>query len=488
MAGIGVRLNRIFEKNSIACDLIGILYSAVVTIAPMLAMITTIFIMGRVLGFDSVNDTDKQLFSCMVLYIFVFGMITVSPFNAVLSKYMSDVIFEERYEDILPCYHLGLLMCLILGCGIGVPFCVCLYHTGVPSVFFVLMSFWCFISLLLAVYSMGYLSICKDYEKIALFFIIGMVFGFILSCILHFMCGQTVINSMFTGLTSGIFLISILEFSFIKCYFKQNSHHYRRIFDYFLKYWPLVLANFLYVIGMYIHNFVFWVMPGHDTFFDIFVCYQDYDIAACLAMFTNLSATVIFVTHMEMHFHNKYKSYFESIIGAKKLDIDNDKSQMFRQMARMLQNLVRVQFIVSVIFFLLFMLFLPELGISDRIMRIYPSLASGYFILFLMYSAILFLYYFSDTKGMILTTGLFFIVTLVTSIGASYLSDTWKGLGLIIGSFVGWTVAYLRLYYLERHMDEHIFCNGYLINKGRDRVLSNKVYDKTNKKKLVVGR
>ena len=31
-----------------------------------------------------------------------------SPFNAVLSKYMQDAIFEERYQDILPCYYLGL--------------------------------------------------------------------------------------------------------------------------------------------------------------------------------------------------------------------------------------------------------------------------------------------------------------------------------------------------------------------------------------------
>ena len=36
MAGIGIRLNRIFNKNSIAAKLFGFGYSVVVTIAPML--------------------------------------------------------------------------------------------------------------------------------------------------------------------------------------------------------------------------------------------------------------------------------------------------------------------------------------------------------------------------------------------------------------------------------------------------------------------
>ena len=46
-----------------------------------------------------------------------------------------------------------------------------------------------------------------------------------------------------------------------------------------------------------------------------FVCNQSYDMASCLAMFTNLSATVIFITRVEMHFHEKYKRYSEAVIG-----------------------------------------------------------------------------------------------------------------------------------------------------------------------------
>ena len=39
MAGVGVRLNRIFEKKSIAADIAGFTYSIIITIAPTLVVI-----------------------------------------------------------------------------------------------------------------------------------------------------------------------------------------------------------------------------------------------------------------------------------------------------------------------------------------------------------------------------------------------------------------------------------------------------------------
>ena len=104
MAGIGVRLNRIFEKNTITTNLIGFSYSTVVTIAPMMVVILNLILMEELLEFSSVGYATRELFSCTILYIFIFALLTASPFNAVLSRYMSDVIYEERYQDILPCF------------------------------------------------------------------------------------------------------------------------------------------------------------------------------------------------------------------------------------------------------------------------------------------------------------------------------------------------------------------------------------------------
>ncbi len=478
MAGIGVKLNSIFEKNSIVANLVGFTYSTAVTVAPMFLVILSILLMGWVLEFNSVGYVDRELFSCTVLYMFIFSLMSVSPFNAVLSKYMSDVIYEERYQDILPCYYLGLAMNLALSCLIGVPFCLWEHFVGGVKVFYVFTGFCGYISLVMAIYSMIYLSICKDYEKISLFFAIGMLEAFIVSLILRFFFHWNITEAMLFALLTGIFLIAVLEYSFVKRYFKRNSNNYRKVLGYFKKYWQLVVNNFLYIAGMYVHNFVFWNTDMKMVVADTFVCNQPYDMASCLAMFTNISATIIFIANIEMHFQEKYKAFSESVIGAKKADIENDKRQMFRQMGISLMNLARIQFIITVAIYLLCVVMLPLFGFSGLVMSIYPCLAAGYFILFLMYSAMLFLYYFNDMSGMVMATLSFFAVTFIGSIFATRLDEIWYGLGVVLGSFTGWTVTYMRLRWIEKNIDRHVFCNGNLMKRGKGERPSSKVFDR----------
>ncbi len=478
MAGIGVKLNSIFEKNSIVANLVGFTYSTAVTVAPMFLVIASILLMGWVLEFNSLGYVDRELFSCTVLYMFIFSLMSVSPFNAVLSKYMSDVIYEERYQDILPCYYLGLTMNLVLSCLVGVPFCLWEHFVGGVKVFYVFTGFCGYISLVMAIYSMIYLSICKDYEKISLFFAIGMLEAFIVSLILRFFFRWKITEAMLFALLTGIFLIAVLEYSFVKRYFKRNSNNYGKVLSYFKKYWQLVVNNFLYIAGMYVHNFVFWNTDMKMVVADTFVCNQPYDMASCLAMFTNISATIIFIANIEMHFHEKYKAFSESVIGAKKADIENDKRQMFRQMGISLMNLARIQFIITVAIYLLCVVMLPLLGFSGLVMSIYPCLAAGYFILFLMYSAMLFLYYFNDMSGMVMATLSFFAVTLIGSIFATRLDEIWYGIGVVLGSFTGWTVTYMRLRWIEKNIDRHVFCNGNLMKRGKGERPSSKVFDR----------
>ena len=87
---------------------------------------------------------------------------------------MSDVIYEERYEDILPCYDVGLLLNILLASLLGIPFCAWEHLVGHVNLIFVFTGFCGYIALVLVFYSMLYLSICKDYQKISLYFLTGM--------------------------------------------------------------------------------------------------------------------------------------------------------------------------------------------------------------------------------------------------------------------------------------------------------------------------
>lgn len=480
MAGIGVRLNRIFDKQSITAGMFGILYGSCLTVAPMVLVIGVLLVLEYLLGFDQLDFYTRELFSCTILYTFIFSLLTASPFNSVLSKYMQDAIFEERYQDILPCYYFGLVLNIFLSCLLGIPFCLWEHFVGQVPVAYVFTGFCGYISLTMVFYSMLYLSICKDYGRISLFFLTGMAVSLILGLVLYFVCGWETTRAMLLAMTVGFFVIAALEYGSIRRYFVDNSSRFWPVVKYFGKYWHLVLINFLYTLGLYIHNFVFWTTDMRIVVARSFVCNQPYDMASCLAMFTNISATVIFIARVEMFFHDRYKAYSEAVIGGKLSDIQSTKRKMFREIANQLLDLSRLQFMISVVVYLLCVVILPRFGFAGMVMRIYPCLAAGYFILFQMYAEILFLYYFKDLWGAIFTSASFCLITFLGSLVSTRLPDIWFGTGVVIGSFLAWCIGYMRLRWVERNMDRQVFCQGTLIIPGRrQKRPSDQVYGKT---------
>ena len=483
MAGIGVKLNRIYHKNTITTDIIGFFYSTVVTIAPVLAVIINLMLMQKVLKFNTVRYIDREIFSCTVLYIFIFSLLTTSPFNAVLSRYMSDVIFEERFEDVQPCHRVGLLTNICFSCMFAIPFCFWEHLVGGVPIYYVFTGYCCFVSLVMVFYNMLYLSICKEYRLISFYFLVGMIMSFLLSVFLRYVCKVSITYSMLLALTVGFFLTTVLEWAKIHQFFPDNSEEYKRVFEYFRKYWQLILINFLYTLGLFIHNFVFWGTDMAMHLVRTFVCNQPYDMATCLAMFTNISASVIFISRVEMYFHERYRAYADAVFGVRGIDIRNTRKRMFRQLGSELMTLVRLQFIVSVFIYLIFIIFLPRMGYAGMVMRIYPMVAAGYFVLFLMYSEIIFLYYFEDLSGALLTAISFCAGTFLASLVAVHLSPIFYGTGVWIGSVIGFVVAYRRLWWMERHLDEHMFCRGNIIRQAKGIKPSPKVFDLREQKK-----
>lgn len=478
MAGIGVKLSRIYSKNTLTTNLVGMGYSTVITIAPMVLVIMAIMVMQILLDISRTGYAERELFACTVLYIFIFALLTAAPFNSVLSRYMSDVIYEETYEDILACFYVGLAVNISFSCLVGIPFCVYEYIASSVPLYFIFAGYCGYIALAIVFYEMLYLSICKDFKKISFFFLVGMSLTVLASFLFVNVFGMDRIVAMLIALDIGFLLIASLEIAVIRSYFRENSGEYRRVFRYFRQYWKLVMTNFVYMIGLYIHNFVFWTTDLRIVVADVFVCATSYDMATYLAMMTGISTTVIFITRVEMHFHERYKAYSEAVIGGREMDIELAKSRMFRQLTDELVNLVQIQFMISVVLFFVCIVLLPRFGFGGMVLKIYPCLAAGYFILFIMYSAIIFLYYFNDLNGALITALTFCGTTFVCSIAATFLSEIWYGLGVVAGAFLGWCVAYHRLKWLEVHLDEHVFCRGNLLDAGHGKKPESKVFDR----------
>lgn len=80
-----------------------------------------------------------------------------------------------------------------------------------------------------------------------------------------------------------------------------------------------------------------------------------------------------------------------------------------------------------------------------------------------------------------LTAVLFCAVTLLGSLFSMRLPEIWYGLGLLLGALTGFLTAWFRLRWMEKNLDNHIFCEGDLIPRRRESRPSGKVYERKGK-------
>ena len=84
MASLGKTIKKSFEKKTISTTAFGGIISTFTTIAPMFLIMGGIMILYKVLNYDSIIYSDRLLFTCSILYIFIFSLLCTSPFNSVI--------------------------------------------------------------------------------------------------------------------------------------------------------------------------------------------------------------------------------------------------------------------------------------------------------------------------------------------------------------------------------------------------------------------
>lgn len=463
MAGIGVKLNKIYEKRTILSSLYGMGLSVAYTIAPMLVIMGSLLLMYLLLGFDRVNYYSRELFACTVLYIFIFSLLFSSAFNSVLSKYIADMNFEKRFEDIAPCLFVGMVLKLGVSTIISVPFYLWEIIVGKVPVYYVFTSYMCYMALTLVFALMLYGVVIKQFSRVSLFFIAGAVVTVLLSCLFRYVFRMEITYSMLLALSIGFWFTATLELFMVKRRFPESSNKFRPVFRYFKRYWRLVLSDFLYILGLFCHNFVFWTVPWRLEIANTYVCNQPYDMATCLGMFTNISATVLFVSKVEMHFFKYYREFNTAIVGGSYEQIEKGRKRMFRSLVKENLDMVYIQFAVSVIVMLLAKIFLPVIGFGGMTLEIYPLMAVGYFISFLMYSNMLFLQYFTDYTGTVFTGLIFTAVGIIGSFISIKLPVAWYGTGFTVAALLSYIFSFLRLRKAEKSIYTHTFCVGSIL-------------------------
>lgn len=483
MAGIGFELKKIYRKEGIARSAMGVVYSTLVTIGPMVFVICSILFLYFFLGMSDIDYARRELLSSTILYTFIFSVILTAPFYVTFSRYLADKFYLEKYDGILDSYYAGITILTAIATAVFLPVAGSLHGKGGVDYRFIFAAYVQWISLVILFFSITYLHATKDYKMIALFFVIGMVTGILLAVFFFRVAGQEVIHAILFGLSIGFFLTSVLVFTYIKRYFRGRGGKYRESIAYLWRFKRLLLANLFYILGLYVHNFVFWGASGRTIVAETFTIHQAYDMASCLAMFTNIFVMVSFTVVVETRFHNAYKEYMEGVIGGTYKRIEVSKKKLFRTLTQQIGQIFGTQTAITSVIFLVMAFFGTSVGVNSLTLAIYPVLTVAFLGVFMMYGNLVYLYYFSDMTGAVLTGGLFFAVTLAGSLVSRHLPAAFWGIGVFAGMLVGWTYSYFRIRWMERNLETFIFCDYKVVDTMKASHKGKVVYSNQNASK-----
>ena len=463
MAGIGFELKKLFRRGGLFSTVRGVAYASAVTVGPMVSIIAVLLALYSLLDYLSLSYAQREMLTGAIMYVFIFSMIVTAPINAVLSRYVADKLFDGRKDDILASFYLGLALNLFLGALLAVPFALSAVLGGHVDAVFALAAYCLFVAIVSTFFCMTYVSALKEYRQIGYAFFFGMATALGVSYGLFRLDVAGTPLAILAGLAAGFTLIALLLTGQIRAFFRQCNPVYREVWGYFRRYGVLLLCNLFYALGLYAHNFVFWGSDLGIVISGTFRVAPVYDAATCYAMFTNISALVLFVVQVETRFHEKYQTFCQAVIGGGSDDIRFAKQEMFRSMAREMNYMLQFQVLITISVYVFCLLVLPMLGVAGLTLAIYPTLAVAYLVIYVLYMLVVFMYYLEDYRGALYSTATFFAATVAASLlAARLLPQEAYGLGVFAGAFAGWTVGYFRLRWLERTFDQHIFCRGHL--------------------------
>ncbi|MDD6290402.1 MAG: exopolysaccharide Pel transporter PelG [Lachnospiraceae bacterium] len=458
MAGIGFELRKIFGKKTLMSGTWGVVYASMTTIGPSIMFILLLFMLRALMRWYHAGEQEMLFFTASFTYVFLLAILTSALLNTVVSRYISDKIFQKKEADISASL-LGVLTIGTIAAGMeaGV-ICVLLHRHDHVSLIFMLAYFLLLVFSTNSYHLMIYVSAIKEYKKVTLSYLAGMIVTLPVFFLLYKIVGWHLILSVFWALVCGFFVINLLLFCWcIKAFGKPS----RKIFEYlkyFVKYPKLLLSGFSYMLGFYISNVIYWFFSDMKACVSIFFVAPNYDLAMFLALLVNLSGMVVFEVKTETLFYERYVSYLSALEQGTYDRIEKERVSMQNTINLQLFFVYEVQLIITVILICLVNIFYPYLGIASQILNLFMLLGMGVYCTFCMYFTVIFLYYFEDHTAACIGPVVFLVIVLTGSLICCRLGNPYYPIPLLLGAVAGWIISFVLLRRRLKHLNSHLLC------------------------------
>lgn len=465
MAGIGFELRKLFKQEGIVHNVKAYAYSSMTTIGPLVLCISLVFALQKMMRTYQYNYLEMELYIATVTYSFVFSIILTSALSIVLTRYIADMVFEKKYNEILDSFYGALIITLPISAVISFVFL-----TGVSgSLSYKVAAYILFMELVIICIQSVYLSALKDYLRIVRSYAIGIIITLVIGWLLLSLTDiqQATAALVASAIGFGV-IVAMIMHHFEQVFPRTIEKDYFTFMHYFKKYPILVLEGLFVYSGVYVHNMIYWMSPDALVVANQFRLMPFYDLPVFYAYLSVVPSIVVFVVNVETSFYEKFRIYYLNVIddGTYK-SMNQAKVGMQKSLLKELSFLIVVQLMFSIIAIALGLIWLPRIGFTMEQLDLFVMLALAFFFFIIMFVMLHALMYFDDKKGVFVSSGLFIVLNGLLTYGTMKLSI--HGLGMFIASFLVLVVVLFRLLYVLRNIDYYTFCSQPLNAQSKQR-------------------
>ena len=465
MAGIGFELKKLFQKKGVTALLRAYGYTGIVTTGPMILGILLLLGIMFLAEYFGVSGQARELLVCMVTYALLASLTLTSFFSMVTTRYIADMLYEEREDMVLASFQGVCAILLIFG---GIVYGVFLGLAGIPFLYQVL-NLVLFAELVVVWVAMNYLTAIKDYKGILISFAMAVLVAFMTGG-LFCLAGGASVEALLSGICCGYGIMMVSDTILLYRHFPQGNTGQFYFLQWFDEYRPLAFIGLFTNIGLFAHLVIIWFSPIGKQVQGAFYGAPEHDVPALLAFLTILITTINFVASVEVNFYPRYRRFYDLFNGKGSLkEIRQAQDEMLRVLESELTYTARKQLYTTALMLSVGLLFLERLplGFNDLMEGYFRILCVGYGIYAIGNTVMLMLLYFTDYRGALMATAGFMLVGVGSTCFLLGGPVVYYGFGFTLGSGVFCLIALIRLNWFTQNLPYHILSTQPIVAEVR---------------------
>ena len=442
MAGIGFELRKILKEDRLLSLAKVYGYSAILSSGPWVISIIAILLVGFVSLASYGPGSDVYRFQVVITYAIALAssLIITGIVQLPFTRYIADLIFNNREEEILPSFFGAIFLAWILGLPFIIPFYLWIFEgqslvfiVGTVATFLVLCAVW--IASILAASLKYYKGVVWSYFISYTLIVVASIF-----------LGESIEKLIYIFFMGNALLLVALMTLIIKSY---NATIFLKI-DFFLAknfYWSLAFAGLFYNFGAWIDKFIFWYHPatGYVVLGRLHASIV-YDMPIFLAYLSILPGMAIFFFRLEADFAEKYELYYDSVRNGGTLKmIRTYRDEMINVIRHAMHEIVIIQGIVDIMLFLSAPHIFAALNIPQLYLGLFYVLTIGAMLQLAFMSVLAILYYLDRKKVAMWLSLAFFVLNTVLTLISIDMGPAMFGYGYAVSLLIVFTASIVVL-------------------------------------------